>query len=635
MIANDDTRRVDAGIAGEILQDHCGIDQLPGDFLALVSLLEIRRLLERLRQIHFQVSRDHLGQPVAVSIRQSHHAADIPHHALRPHRAKRDNLGDGIVPIFFADIFDDIRSSIVGKIDVDIRWIDALGVQKALEQQPVADGVHVRNLQQVGHDRTGGGTARHAGNTLATTVANKIADNQKIGDKPGFFDDPKFELQTVNDRLDRSSDGGIFEQFCGIRLWIPAGCFRLEVSSRWLIGGKSRRVINASDDEFFPLRLGMNRVAGKKALGQPLAQKSLTREMFGRMKNRVMQLAKLDVEVAFLGHLKRVFDRVWRFGKARLHLVGAAQIKLLRHITGAHALGVAQQILGADADQTVVRMRIALVDVVNVVGGDELEVEFLAELDQLPVYLGLLGQTVILQFKVEILRAERLPKPIHRRARLVDLVFHDQIRDFAGETARHGNQALAVGSQNLLVDPRLIVINVEMCRRGQLDQVFVARLVAREQAKMVIKVPGAASGFFLQPRAGSNVDLTADDWFDAFIERRPVKVDDPVHGAVIGDRERGKFQFMRLLHQLVQTAGTIEQRILGVQMEVDKISVRRHRSNLPREVEMKQETDVHPGRNYFGMAATTRCTGMPARQWRDERQMGKCPSQWQGPPLRA
>ena len=44
--------------------------------------------------------------------------------------------------------------------------------------------------------------------------------------------------------------------------------------------------------------------------------------------------------------------------------------------------------------------------------------------------------------------------------------------------------------------------------------------------------------------------------------------------AVAGDGGRGEFQFLRLVHQPVQTAGAIEQRILGVQMQMDKIGVR-------------------------------------------------------------
>jgi hypothetical protein len=49
---------------------------------------------------------------------------------------------------------------------------------------------------------------------------------------------------------------------------------------------------------------------------------------------------------------------------------------------------------------------------------------------------------------------------------------------------------------------------------------------------------------------------------------------------------------MRLVHQPVQPAGAIEQRILGVQMQMDKIGVR-HADKLPLATASAQGGDVH------------------------------------------
>ena len=61
---------------------------------------------------------------------------------------------------------------------------------------------------------------------------------------------------------------------------------------------------------------------------------------------------------------------------------------------------------------------------------------------------------------------------------------------------------------------------------------------------------------------------------------------------MVGDGERGEFQLMRLVHQPVQPAGAIEQRILGVQMEMNKVRVR-HAVNLPLNCGREQDADVH------------------------------------------
>ena len=90
---------------------------------------------------------------------------------------------------------------------------------------------------------------------------------------------------------------------------------------------------------------------------------------------------------------------------------------------------------------------------------------------------------------------------------------------------------------------------------------------------MMINVAPAAARFFLQPAARRDIDFAADDGLDALFARRLVKINDAMHRAVVGDGERGEFQFMRLVHQPVHPAGAIEQRILGVQMQMDKIGV--------------------------------------------------------------
>jgi hypothetical protein len=73
---------------------------------------------------------------------------------------------------------------------------------------------------------------------------------------------------------------------------------------------------------------------------------------------------------------------------------------------------------------------------------------------------------------------------------------------------------------------------------------------------------------------------------------------------VIGDGEGGKLEFEGLLHQLVQTTGAIEQGILGVQVQMNKISVR-HGGNLAPPKDETKLQSVRPFRNdvptYFKM----------------------------------
>ena len=142
-------------------------------------------------------------------------------------------------------------------------------------------------------------------------------------------------------------------------------------------------------------------------------------------------------------------------------------------------------------------------------------------------------------------------------------------------------KSVLVRGENFLVNARLVIIALQMRGGRELDEIFVAGFVLRQQAEMMINVASAAgaAGLLFQPAARRDINLAADDRLDALFARRLVKINDAVHRAVVGDGERGKFQLMRLVHQPVQPAGAIEQRILGVQMKMDKVRVR-HGNNL-------------------------------------------------------
>ena len=184
------------------------------------------------------------------------------------------------------------------------------------------------------------------------------------------------------------------------------------------------------------------------------------------------------------------------------------------------------------------RVRVALLDVMHVVRRDQFQAELLRPRNQVPVDLGLLGQAVVLQFQVEILRPERLLEPVNRLARPGQLVLLNPLRDFARQAAGERDQPLLVRRQQFLVDARLVVIALQMRRGGELDQVLVAGFILGQQDEVVINVPPARAGLLLEPAPGRDIDLAADDRLDASLARRLVEINRPVKHAVVGDRQR-------------------------------------------------------------------------------------------------
>ena len=137
--------------------------------------------------------------------------------------------------------------------------------------------------------------------------------------------------------------------------------------------------------------------------------------------------------------------------------------------------------------------------------------------------LGLLGDAVVLQFEVKILRAEGLLEPVNRLARLGQLVLQDGLGNLAGQAAGKRDEAVLVRGEQFLVDARLVIIALQMRGGGELDEVFVAGFVLREQHEMVVNIAPAAVGFLFVTAAGRDIHLAADDGLDALVRGRPGK----------------------------------------------------------------------------------------------------------------
>ena len=84
------------------------------------------------------------------------------------------------------------------------------------------------------------------------------------------------------------------------------------------------RIFHELDDEFMPFSPRVEAIALAQAVGQQMPQVTLARKVLGRIKDGVMQLPELDLQIALVGHLERVLHRLGNFGKARLHLLGRA-----------------------------------------------------------------------------------------------------------------------------------------------------------------------------------------------------------------------------------------------------------------------------------------------------------------------
>src|SRR5438105_13509225 len=69
-----------------------------------------------------------------------------------------------------------------------------------------------------------------------------------------------------------------------------------------------------------------------------------------------------------------------------------------------------------------------------------------------------------------------------------------------------------------------------------------------------------------------NVDLASKNWLNTAPARLVMKRDGGKQIAVLGHRNRRHLQLRRAIEQLADAARAVQQRELGVQMEVDELS---------------------------------------------------------------
>ena len=128
-----------------------------------------------------------------------------------------------------------------------------------------------------------------------------------------------------------------------------------------------------------------------------------------------MVLADGQLHIAHLGDVDRVRDGLWHFGEDAAHFGLGLQVEFLRRIL--HAALIREAGAGLDAQHRVVRDVIRRIDVVDVVSGDDAEVEFRGELEEVGDDAFLLLEAMVHELDDEVLATKDLHEPPARLAR--------------------------------------------------------------------------------------------------------------------------------------------------------------------------------------------------------------------------
>ena len=282
---------------------------------------------------------------------------------------------------------------------------------------------------------------------------------------------------------------------------------------------------------------------------------------------RDAQLAEGKGDLGHLGDAPRVADRLELVREQGRHLVGGLQVELGR--VEAHPVRRVEVVAGPDAQQDVVGLGLLLADVVQVVGHDERQSGLGGEPEELLVEPALVGQAVILQLEIEAVLAEDVAVLAGHLPRELPVVHLERLGDLAAQAGGQPDQSGAVLGEVLAVDPRLVVVAVEMGVGREPAQVLVAGPVLGEQDQ----VEGLAVGLALlvEHRPAGDVRLDPEDRLDARVLRRLVEGDGAVQRAVVGQGEGIHARVRRRVHELGDPAEAVEETELRVDVEVREV----------------------------------------------------------------
>ena len=330
-------------VAWQALEFPGHVDQEFYLLVAVVCPLKIRVHFQRAVYSNIQFLRDHLRDSVAGRVRQIERPSDVTDRVACSHRSESNDLHHALLTIFAHDIVDHFLTTLVAEIDVDIRHRDTLWVQETLEEQLVADRVNVRDLERIGHDTArcaaSAGSERDA---MALRIIDEVPNDQEVIHETHGRNNAKLIFHTLPMRF-----GLVFisllQSLIAQHVQIIIGCIALR-------------------DIVF----------------------------------RQFRHAELDLDVAPLGDLLRILQRLRHVRKQFAHLLFRFQVELTALVT--HPVGVRDLLTGLDAEQDVVRLRIVRVNVMHVVRAHQVDPEFLMQAHELLVHQTLLRDAVVLKF---------------------------------------------------------------------------------------------------------------------------------------------------------------------------------------------------------------------------------------------
>ena len=192
----------------------------------------------------------------------------------------------------------------------------------------------------------------------------------------------------------------------------------------------------------------------------------------------------------------------------------------------------------------------------NIIGGNQRNVQLSADLQQFGIYHPLFRQAVILQFQEIIVLSKAVPVFDCRLFGFLRQTFLNIPCHLSGKAGRKRNDSLVEFPKNLHIHTGLVIVPLRKAPADDFHQVCITGIIFRKQNQMIVSVLSAGQ-FLVKPGVRRHIDLTAKDRFDPFCLACFIKVYHTIHDTVIRDGSTVHAELLHPFHIFFYLVGTV------------------------------------------------------------------------------
>ena len=194
-LGDDHPGGVGAGMARNAFHAAGRVNQIADGGILGVDIFELGVFFQRLGQRHAYGERHQPRHAVDVAVGHAQRPPHVAQGRPRPQRPEGDDLGHVVGAVLGGNVADDLVAAGVLEVQVDIRHLAPLDVEKALENELVLQRVDLGDAQAVQHDAGGGAAAHVEKNIFLVHEPDDVPDHQEIVGELRLFDDVQFVFQ--------------------------------------------------------------------------------------------------------------------------------------------------------------------------------------------------------------------------------------------------------------------------------------------------------------------------------------------------------------------------------------------------------------------------------------------------------